>query len=98
MVIEADPVADDTAGMLQALEAMAVHSDIQAETTEIVSLDERTGERVAKLFHHSRSGYEGSAIAKRHVEALAKKHNTTVEKLKEAAAAAYLPLHAQLLR
>lgn len=26
MVIEADPVADDTAGMLQALEAVAVHT------------------------------------------------------------------------
>jgi len=68
-------------------------SDIQAETTEIVSLDERAGERVAKLFHRSRSGDEGSAIAKRHVEALAKKHNTTVEKLEEAATAACLLRH-----
>lgn len=63
-------------------------SDIQAETTETVELDERAGEKVAKLIRRAQAGDEGSAIAKRHVDALAKKHNTTVEKLEEAASIA----------
>lgn len=63
-------------------------SDIQAETTETVELDERSGEKVAKLIRSAQAGDEGSAIAKRHVDALAKKHNTTVEKLEEAASIA----------
>lgn len=63
-------------------------SDIQAESIETIELDARAGERIAKLTLRARSGDEGSATAKRHVEALAKKHNTTVEKLEEAAAAA----------
>ena len=63
-------------------------SDIQAESIETVELDERAGERVAKLIRRAQAGDEGSAIAKRHVDALAKKHNTTVEKLEEAASIA----------
>ena len=58
-------------------------SDIQAETIE---LDERSAEKVAKLSRRAKAGDEGSAIAQRHIEALAKKHNTTVQKLEEAAA------------
>lgn len=50
-------------------------SDIQAETIE---LDERSAENVAKLSRRAKAGDEGSAIAQRHIEALAKKHNTTV--------------------
>ncbi len=63
-------------------------SDIQAESIETIELDERAGEKVAKLIRRAQAGDEGSAIAKRHVDALAKKHNTTVEKLEEAASIA----------
>lgn len=63
-------------------------SDIQAESIETIELDALAGERIAKLVLRARAGDEGSAIAKRHVETLAKKHNTTVEKLEEAAAVA----------
>lgn len=61
-------------------------SDIQAESIETIELDERSAEKVAKLSRRAKAGDEGSAIAKRHIEALAKKHNTTVQKLEEAAA------------
>lgn len=61
-------------------------SDIQAESIETIELDERSAEKVAKLSRRAKAGDEGSAIAQRHIEALAKKHNTTVQKLEEAAA------------
>lgn len=61
-------------------------SDIQAESIETIELDERSAEKAAKLSRRAKAGDEGSAIAKRHIEALAKKHNTTVQKLEEAAA------------
>lgn len=63
-------------------------SDIQAESIETIELDERSAEKVAKLSRRAKAGDEGSAIAQRHIEALAKKHNTTVQKLEEAAAVA----------
>lgn len=63
-------------------------SDIQAESVETIELDERSAEKVAKLSRRAKAGDEGSAIAQRHIEALAKKHNTTVQKLEEAAAVA----------
>lgn len=53
-------------------------ADIQAVPTETIELDERSAENVAKLSRRAKAGDEGSAIAKRHIEALAKKHNTTV--------------------
>ena len=37
-------------------------------------LDERSAEKVGKLSSRAKAGDEGSAIAQRHVEALAKKH------------------------
>lgn len=61
-------------------------SDIQAESIETIELDERSAEKVAKLSRRAKAGDEGSAIAQRHIEAPAKKHNTTVQKLEEAAA------------
>lgn len=61
-------------------------SDIQAESIETIELDERSAEKVAKLSRRAKAGDEGSAIAQRHIEALAKKHNTTVQKPEEAAA------------
>ena len=61
-------------------------SDIQAESIETIELDERSAEKVAKLSRRAKAGDEGSAIAQRHIDALAKKHNTTVQKLEEAAA------------
>lgn len=60
-------------------------ADIQAESIETIELDERSAEKVAKLSRRARAGDEGSAIAQRHIDALAKKHNTTVQKLEEAA-------------
>lgn len=63
-------------------------SDIQAESIETIELDERSAEKVAKLSRRAKAGDEGSAIAQRHIDALAKKHNTTVQKLEEAAAVA----------
>lgn len=38
------------------------------------------------MSRRAKAGDEGSAIAQRHIDALAKKHNTTVQKLEEAAA------------
>lgn len=63
-------------------------SDIQAESIKTIELDERSAEKVAKLSRRAKAGDEGSAIAQRHIDALAKKHNTTVQKLEEAAAVA----------
>lgn len=54
-------------------------SDIQAESIETIVLDERSAEKVGKLSSRAKAGDEGSAIAQRHIEALAKKHNTTPE-------------------
>lgn len=55
-------------------------ADLQSITTEkveTVELDQRSAERVAKVINRAKSGDEGSEVAKRHVEALAKKHGTT---------------------
>lgn len=54
-------------------------ADIQAESIETIVLDERSAEKVGKLSSRAKAGDEGSAIAQRHIEALAKKHNTTPE-------------------
>jgi hypothetical protein len=62
--------------------------DLTAEIKPTVELDQRSAERVAKVINRAKSGDEGSEVAKRHVEALAKKHGTTPERLEEAAAVA----------
>lgn len=59
-------------------------AEVEAEKVETVELDQRSAERVAKVINRAKANDEGSEIAKRHVEALAKKHNTTPEKLEEA--------------
>lgn len=61
---------------------------IEAEKVETIESDQRSAERIAKVINRAKTGDEGAAIAKRHVEALAKRHNTTPEKLEEAAAVA----------
>lgn len=63
-------------------------AEVEAEKVETIELDQRSAERVAKVINRAKANDEGSEIAKRHVEALAKKHNTTPEKLEEATAAA----------
>jgi len=63
-------------------------AEVEAEKVETIELDQRAAERVAKVINRAKANDEGAEIAKRHVEALAKKHNTTPEKLEEAAAAA----------
>jgi hypothetical protein len=52
--------------------------------TPAVELDQRSAERLAKVINRAKSGGEGSDIAKRHLEAVAKKHSVTAEKLEEA--------------
>lgn len=54
--------------------------------TKTIELDTRSAEKVVKLVRRSEAGDEGSAMAKRHVEALAKKHDVTTEQLTKAAA------------
>lgn len=63
-------------------------AEVEAEKVETIELDQRSAERVAKVINRAKGSDEGAEIAKRHVEALAKKHNTTPEKLEEATAAA----------
>lgn len=58
----------------------------EIETQSTIELDQRAAEKVVKLVHRAQTGDEGSDIAKRHVESLAKKHSTTPEKLERAAA------------
>jgi hypothetical protein len=60
--------------------------DIQPEAVTV--LGDSAGGRVAKLVRRHTGGGEGSAIAKKHLDAIAKKHNTTVEELTNAAKAA----------
>jgi hypothetical protein len=60
--------------------------DIQPETVTV--LNDSEGGRAAKTVLRSLSKGEGSDIAKKHLAALAKKHNTTVEELTNAAKAA----------
>lgn len=59
-------------------------AEVEAEKVETIELDQRAAERVAKVINRAKANDEGAEIAKRHVEALAKKHNTTPEKLEEA--------------
>lgn len=59
-------------------------AEVEAEKVESIEIDQRSAERVAKVINRAKANDEGSEIAKRHVEALAKKHNTTPEKLEEA--------------
>jgi len=61
-------------------------AEVEAEKVETIELDQRSAERVAKVINRAKANDEGAEIAKRHVEALAKKHNTTPEKLEEAVA------------
>ena len=63
--------------------AAQVPADLAEEPAPAPSvvLEQRTAEKVSKLIHRSRSGDEGSAQAIRAVEAYAKQHGTTVEKL-----------------
>jgi hypothetical protein len=60
--------------------------DIQPETVTV--LNESEGRRAAKTILRANSKGEGADIAKRQVAALARKHDTTVEELTEAAKAA----------
>jgi hypothetical protein len=52
--------------------------------TPTVELDQRSAERLAKVINRAKAGGVGSDIAKRHLEAVAKKHSVTAEKLEEA--------------
>lgn len=60
--------------------------ELPIETKVLPTLDIRTAERVAKVINRSTAGGEGSDIATKHVESIAKKHGVTVSDLKEAVA------------
>lgn len=62
--------------------------DPTATTKQKLELEDRAAERYAKTINRGKSGGEGSDIAQRHVEALAKKHGVTVGELEEATATA----------
>lgn len=61
---------------------------VKATKAETVELDRRSAERIAKTIHRARYGGEGSETARRHVEAIAKQHRTSPDKLEEAVAIA----------
>ena len=59
--------------------------DTSITTQPVPSMDTRTAEKVGKLARRAESKDEGSEIAKRHIEALAKKNGVSTEELTEAA-------------
>jgi hypothetical protein len=59
--------------------------EITVETKKVPTMDDRTAEKVSKLARRAESNDEGSEIAKKHLEALAKKHEVSADDLKEAA-------------
>ena len=68
-------------------------SDLQEITpTPAIQLPQRDAEKVAKVILRAQSGGEGSDIAARHLEGLAKKHGTTAPVLTEAAKVEILTL------
>lgn len=60
-------------------------SDIKVEVKPVPVVDRKTAEKVAKLVNRAKTNDEGSDIAQRHLEAVAKKHGVTTDELKEAA-------------
>lgn len=52
--------------------------EVQVEQEDTLKLDQRSAEKIAKTINRAKSGDEGSEIAQRHVEALAKKRQAAV--------------------
>ncbi|WFP49956.1 hypothetical protein PL263_17875 [Methylomonas sp. EFPC3] len=48
--------------------------DLTIESRPSIELDQRSAERIAKVINRAKAGGEGSEIAKKHVESIAKKH------------------------
>jgi hypothetical protein len=59
--------------------------DVSITTRAVPTMDDRTAEKVGKLVRRAASNDEGSEIAKRHLESVAKTHGVSSEDLTEAA-------------
>jgi len=60
--------------------------DLTIESHPSIELDQRSAERIAKVINRAKAGGEGSEIARKHVESIAKKHGVPRGSLENAVA------------